>query len=80
MLILMNTFYLTFQYPFYQGIFYLHGYLCSFITQKGKINDKDIRYYFHNERIKEILRYIITEGIMRKKAKARKKKVGDGYG
>lgn len=41
--------------PFYLGIPFICGYLCSLLRQEDRIIDPEIRDYFRNKRLKEVL-------------------------
>jgi hypothetical protein len=62
LLMLMNAlFFSVTYYPHYQGIAVIFGYLTNFFNNTEKINDKQIRVYFREKRIKEIIGYFIIE-------------------
>ena len=53
LLIILNTSYFLIKTPYYIGVAYLFGYLESLFKRKIKIEDKEIREYYWNERIRE---------------------------
>jgi glycosyltransferase involved in cell wall biosynthesis len=48
------------SYPSYTGIAYIYGYIYGIVTIKRKIEDIEIRKYFHN-RHKEIFKYYLNK-------------------
>ena len=50
---LLKGLFFTLKKPYYTGIAYIYGY-CSLYLKREKIDDTEIRYYYHNIRPKEI--------------------------
>ena len=55
LLVTLNTIYFTFRWPYYVGLPYLGGYLCSIMTRKDQIKDEAIKCYYWNTRKKEYI-------------------------
>lgn len=58
---------LTFKAPHYIGLAYVYGYLSSLILRKKKIDDKEVKYYFHYIRPRETKKYYFN--VLKKKLK-----------
>ena len=55
LLVLLNCIDFTRQKPYYIGIAYVYGYLRGIIRRDKKIEDKEIKDYYWNKRIREYL-------------------------
>jgi glycosyltransferase involved in cell wall biosynthesis len=58
LLILLNSVYYTTKHPHYIGTSYLYGYLVSLFSDAKQINDKDIKNYYWNTRIKDVTKTV----------------------
>ena len=47
----------SFARPYYIGIAYLYGYFSWLLQRKRRIEDKEIRDYYRNSRLREIRKY-----------------------
>lgn len=56
LLVLLNVLYFTTKKPYYTGIAFLYGYLISVFKREEKIDDEEIKGYYWNKRLREILR------------------------
>ena len=69
LLVLLNTIYFAAKKPYYTGIAFLYGYLISVFKRKEKIDDEEIRDYYWNTRLREVIQsslHLIKKGIWRK--------------
>lgn len=55
-LALLNAIFFSVKFPpHYQGIAVIHGYFINFFSNEDKINDLEVKDYFWNRRLKEII-------------------------
>lgn len=69
LLVLLNVIYFTTKKPYYTGIAFLYGYSVSVFKRKEKIDDEEIRDYYWNTRLREVIQsslHLIKKGIWRK--------------
>lgn len=59
-LVLLSSILSILRYPHYPAFFYLFGYTSSVLKRDSKIDDVEVRHYFKNIRIWEVLTYIKT--------------------
>ena len=61
LLVFLNMIYIITKKPYYVGIAFLYGYLMSVFKRKEKIDDEEIRDYYWNRRLREVLKLKIKQ-------------------
>lgn len=60
-IVFFNALFLLSKKPHYNAFAYLIGYLSSYIKRDSKLNDSDVRHYFRNVRIRELMRMMFQK-------------------